>query len=254
MEEREQIELNLRLPAASLESFSRLTEQLRALAEAVNGGVRPAASAAGEERASSDAFDWARFQALSEGPEPPAAVQSRLSRQDGADAVRADVQRTPRQPESAGSSAMDAPSPAPEQAGRELADAQVLPVPGEAAPQPAAEEGEAPAVRDTADKPLADAPAVRADLEGQLPPAETVPAETSAKAEAAEVQLEMAGGADTPPAAGFSVDSVVEDAPGRWSSVTEELVTSGPAPLTAEAVSQAFQRDGRRYDNGFPLY
>ena len=26
------------------------------------------------------------------------------------------------------------------------------------------------------------------------------------------------------------------------------------APLTAEAVSLAFQRDGRRYDNGFPLY
>lgn len=253
MEEREQIELNFRLPAAALESLSRLTEQLRALAEAVNGGVHPAASAAGEERASSDAFDWARFQALSEGPEPPAAVQARLSRQEGADAVRADVQRTPRQPESAGGSAMDAP-PSPEQAGRETMDAQVLPVPGETAPQLAAEEGEAPAVRDTADKPLADAPAVRADLTEQLPPAEAVPAETSAKAEAAEVQIGMAGGADTPPAAGFSVDSAVEDAPGRWSSVTEELVTSGPAPLTAEAVSQAFQRDGRRYDNGFPLY
>lgn len=251
MEDREQIELNLRLPAAALESFSRLTEQLRALAEAVNGGVRPAAS--GAERASSDAFDWARFQALSEGPEPPAAVQARLSRQDGADAVRADVQRTPRQPESAGGSATDAP-PVPEQAGRETSDAQVLPAPGEPAPQTAAEEGEAPAVRDTADKPLADAPAVRADLEGQLPLAEAAPAETSAKAEAAEVQLEMAGGADAPAAAGFSVDSAVEDAPGRWSSVTEELVAAGPAPLTAEAVSQAFQRDGRRYDNGFPLY
>ena len=42
--------------------------------------------------------------------------------------------------------------------------------------------------------------------------------------------------------------------PGRWTGVTEELVSAGPAPLTAEAVSQAFQRDGRRYDNGFPLY
>lgn len=254
MEEREQIELNLRLPAAALESFSRLTEQLRALAEAVNGGVRPAASAAGEERASSDAFDWARFQALSEGPEPPEAVQARLSRQDGADAVRADVQKTPRQPESAGGSAMDAPPPVPEQAGRETMDAQVLPVPGEAAPQPAIEEGEVPAVRDTADKPLADAPAVRADLAEQLPPAEAVPADVSAGAEAADIQIGMEGGADAPAAAGFSVDSAVEDAPGRWSSVTEELVTSGPAPLTAEAVSQAFQRDGRRYDNGFPLY
>ena len=40
----------------------------------------------------------------------------------------------------------------------------------------------------------------------------------------------------------------------RWTGITEELVTPGPAPLTAESVSLAFQRDGRRYDNGFPLY
>lgn len=32
------------------------------------------------------------------------------------------------------------------------------------------------------------------------------------------------------------------------------LVTAGPAPLTARAVSLAFERDDRRYDNGFPLY
>ena len=34
----------------------------------------------------------------------------------------------------------------------------------------------------------------------------------------------------------------------------EQLITSAPAPLTAEAVSMAFRRDDRRYDNGFPLY
>lgn len=34
----------------------------------------------------------------------------------------------------------------------------------------------------------------------------------------------------------------------------EQLVSAGPAPLTAEAVSLAFRRDDRRYDNGFPLY
>ena len=45
-----------------------------------------------------------------------------------------------------------------------------------------------------------------------------------------------------------------EEPQSRWTGITEELVTSGPAPLTAEAVSLAFQRDGRRYDNGFPLY
>ena len=36
--------------------------------------------------------------------------------------------------------------------------------------------------------------------------------------------------------------------------MAEELVVPGAAPLTAEAVSLAFRRDGRRYDNGFPLY
>ena len=36
--------------------------------------------------------------------------------------------------------------------------------------------------------------------------------------------------------------------------VAEELVAAGPAPLTAESVSLAFRRDGRRYDCGFPLY
>ena len=38
------------------------------------------------------------------------------------------------------------------------------------------------------------------------------------------------------------------------SGLEEELITAGPAPLTAEAVSLAFRRDDRRYDNGFPLY
>ena len=37
-------------------------------------------------------------------------------------------------------------------------------------------------------------------------------------------------------------------------STVERLITSAPAPLTAEAVSMAFRRDDRRYDNGFPLY
>lgn len=31
-------------------------------------------------------------------------------------------------------------------------------------------------------------------------------------------------------------------------------VAAAPSTLTAEAVSQAFRRDDRRYDNGFPLY
>lgn len=59
---------------------------------------------------------------------------------------------------------------------------------------------------------------------------------------------------ETPLGAGVVVTTHAEPPASRWTGVTEELVTPGPAPLTAEAVSLAFQRDGRRYDNGFPLY
>lgn len=38
------------------------------------------------------------------------------------------------------------------------------------------------------------------------------------------------------------------------SAGAESPATATPSTLTAEAVSQAFRRDDRRYDNGFPLY
>lgn len=57
------------------------------------------------------------------------------------------------------------------------------------------------------------------------------------------------------PTAGYAPEVQLPEAPGgSWSGVREELTFPGPAPLTAEAVSKAFQRDDRRYDNGFPLY
>lgn len=57
------------------------------------------------------------------------------------------------------------------------------------------------------------------------------------------------------PTAGHTPEVQLPEDPGSsWSGIREELTFPGPAPLTAEAVSQAFQRDDRRYDNGFPLY
>ena len=59
----------------------------------------------------------------------------------------------------------------------------------------------------------------------------------------------------TAPVAGYYPAVQLPEAPGgSWQEVREELTYAGPAPLTAEAVSLAFQRDDRRYDNGFPLY
>ena len=54
--------------------------------------------------------------------------------------------------------------------------------------------------------------------------------------------------------AGFSVEREMPQPRGGRFAMVEELTGTGSAPLTAQAVSAAFQRDERRYDNGFPLY
>lgn len=252
MEERELIQVNLRFPAAALEGLSRLADSLRALAEAAGGGAPPAVPS-GEERAQSGHFDWARFRALAEGPEPPRPAEAHLSDQGEAPAHRAAVLSQPEAPASAGPSPADA---APEAAGQERREP-----PEEAAPDAPerretreTEPADPPALRAEAAAPLEDAPAVRTEAETPLPQPESAPREAETGAEVSSVQAEAAGAPLPPTAAGFSVGPAGGMDPGRWTGVTEELVSAGPAPLTAEAVSQAFQRDGRRYDNGFPLY
>lgn len=69
--------------------------------------------------------------------------------------------------------------------------------------------------------------------------------------------IRFAAGAsgDAPPSAGFAVADSAEGTSGVGAmGIEERLTAAGPAPLTAEAVSQTFRRDDRRYDNGFPLY
>lgn len=56
------------------------------------------------------------------------------------------------------------------------------------------------------------------------------------------------------PSVGFPVSDTAGPLPAKRFGGEERLVAAGPAPLTAQAVSLAFQRDDRRYDNGFPLY
>lgn len=58
----------------------------------------------------------------------------------------------------------------------------------------------------------------------------------------------------TPPTADFAVSSNISTFLPERQRDAEQLLSAGPAPLTAEAVSLAFRRDDRRYDNGFPLY
>lgn len=72
--------------------------------------------------------------------------------------------------------------------------------------------------------------------------------------EAGAASLTPGQGPALPPSAGFEVQSGSNAYDEGRVTLGERLVTRGPAPLTAEAVSLAFRRDDRRYDNGFPLY
>ena len=72
---------------------------------------------------------------------------------------------------------------------------------------------------------------------------------------AAAVTAAADGMLPSPPAAGLTVSEGKEiPYTQHGNSSVERLITVTPAPLTAEAVSLAFRRDDRRYDNGFPLY
>lgn len=88
---------------------------------------------------------------------------------------------------------------------------------------------------------------VDTDIRAETPPWDEITAEGLSAAAESELP--------SPAAAGFSVSSgneILHTQHGN--SSVERLITTSPAPLTAEAVSLAFRRDDRRYDNGFPLY
>ena len=112
--------------------------------------------------------------------------------------------------------------------------------------QSAMEEGDIPTAQPDEMLPSSEeAPADQphASEEGDSPPPEKMPA--------VQEFLELSA----PRSAGYySQVQLPEASGGIWGGIQEELAFSGPAPLTAEAVSLAFQRDDRRYDNGFPLY
>ena len=91
--------------------------------------------------------------------------------------------------------------------------------------------------------------------DSQIPAAEAVWAGPDGPGpEVRAAQEEVRRALQTPPGAVAELTAEPEALKSRWTGVAEELVAAGPAPLTAESVSLAFRRDGRRYDCGFPLY
>ena len=251
MDEQELIQVNLRLPASALDSLSNLAEQLRKLTAVVNGLSQ--SSSTSEETVESGFFDPERFLALRREAEESAV---RTSKNDAPEAksVNTKVLEQVREPESAGRTEAPAEPVGEESLLREETDH--LEPAGQAAEETMTEDSEEiPSARLEMEEQVPDAPSVRMEPESQIPEAEEVwaqPEERDFPLPAA--QSEPLTGIETPLGAGIVVTAQPEVPASRWTGVTEELVTAGPAPLTDEAVSLAFQRDGRRYDNGFPLY
>ena len=178
----------------------------------------------------------AKLSAVQEAP----AVQAELSSLQEAPAVQAELSFLADAPGAESEVSFLASPPAAQ------ADLSAVPEISADQIQSAMEEGDIPTAQPDEMLPSSEeAPSDQphASEEGGSPPPEEMPAvqeflELSASRSAGyypQVQLPEASG-------------------GIWGGIQEELTFSGPAPLTAEAVSLAFQRDDRRYDNGFPLY
>lgn len=273
MDEEKLIQVSFQIPPSALDSLSRLAEQLRMLTETVTAQAVPLPRAAESERGESDSFDPARFLELRQGTdilpqavradvsvmEDAKTVSAAVSQAGDAATVSADVQRELQNAESAGDMRHhhpeDTASADPDNSSwRTSPEERDIPLPPVETVQ-ANQLDAIPAVRVETDGTVPDAPEAGRDVERQVRDVES--ARTDAEERElplAAVQGEVSGAVEMPLGAGVVVQAQSEMPQSRWSDVTEELVIPGPAPLTAEAVSLAFERDGRRYDNGFPLY
>lgn len=250
MEGQERIQVNFQIPASALEGLSRLTEQLRLLAEAFGRAEIPGAPI--RERGENTAFDLAKFQAMDvAGSLPdPAAPMERMARTE-----------LPALTQDRGTVSVKLPQP--DTAARTVGQLMEDPAPAGSSSTGSGDTGTAalPALEDALPagpgdmgQPSSPHPA-RADAESPLPnaPSAGVPA-WAQSAPPTVVQTEMSMGAAVPTQVEPAFAAAPDTPPNRWGGLPEEVSLPTPLPLTAEAVSQAFQRDGRRYDSGFPLY
>lgn len=268
MDAQELIQVNLQIPASALDSLARLTEQLRMLtapAEQKNAAGTRQILEQGENRS----FDPEQFRALRQdkdmteidappaaGPdmEPvPDAVPVRPEMKDEvyspADAGR-EINQNVEDPAQAGPPA-EMPEIDAETVGSGMQDG-----PSAETIQQDAERvmDEIPAVQ-AENNPISDPEMVQAEPESQVPDKEAVREQMElSEYDPPFVQSDVSEEIAPPVNAGFSPAPGPDMPQSRWTGTAETLVPSVAAPLTAEDVSLAFQRDERRYDNGFPLY
>ena len=222
MDEQSTISVNIQLPEGALEGLTRLVEQLRYLAEAAaGGGIAPAGPPV--ESGENSVFDDGRFRALGGQPTSETAAARRP-----ADGQRAsDPAGTARTGPIEGMFQSEAAAQDP--AYSTPADlARLLPVSGQPAAETAAPAGESTPTT------LSDAVRGVADVLGTG--TERIP-------------VSLSSGDSN-----FTFSQTPELSGRPWPGSRERLASASPAPVTAEAISQAFRRDERRYDSGFPLY
>ena len=246
--------MSLQLPADALYGFTSLVRQLRQLVETTRG-EKP-------EAVENSAFDEARYRAMYERSAAARSVRVDGAEDPGAPAPSARTVHS--QLTDAKSAGQETPSAPPERRERDRAsedtsqqEAREAEEPPAVRATPAAEtEGDIPAVRAEAESPVEDALRAELEPESRIEEAEAVWAQV--REERSETPAAPPTGTsaslEEPRTAGQPLSAGPEAARSRRSSAAEELASPGPAPLTAEAVSLAFRRDGRRYDNGFPLY
>lgn len=267
MDEQELVRINLQLPASALDSLSRLAEQLRLLTDAVSGNPGRSARLA-QERAENASFDEMQFlnlQLEARNGRPMEQGAAAVRELEPAVPVRASEMKEVRAPESVGQgggknregTAQAAPPDSSDISDAEAVASEMHNDLSAQAVRKATKEdwGEIPAVRPEMEQNVPDPPAVRHEAEQQIPEENTEKVHTPPRnLPLSAVREDLPAGIESPLGAGVVVTAEPDAPQSRWAGITEELVAPGPAPLTAESVSLAFQRDGRRYDNGFPLY
>ena len=246
MDERNIVELSLRLPAGELGRLARLMEQVRGLLALEGSGAAGPAPAGREtnalETGVNTAFDAVRFQQMGEAGS--AAAGENIGTEEEAEKAAEGSERDAPEIPAVSAEADSAGFPVGEMSEAVPAETAVLEGPeipaakAEMSPGPEAPAGSAEAARQAE---IETAPSVRSEERAELPV--PMPAVPDVQQSLREAQ-----------SAGIAVQTEPAENRGGVFAAVEELVSAGPAPLTAEAVALAFQRDDRRYDNGFPLY
>lgn len=267
MDEKDLIQVNLRLPASALDSLTRLTEQLQRLAAAFQPAPE-APAALLEEHGENTAVDFTAYDSPGASeplPSPPgAAVDAAASPAPAVPAAAGVTEDVPNPASAARTAETQLEDPAP--AGSSPAETAAI----ETAPAPDFQElPDSPPAWNAAMSPLEDIPTAAPEPSAPIPTPQH--AEASAETPAPEVpaieetewepfpplsssERPVSAELPAPTSATFTPAEPLETPPNRRFVTTQIPTVRTPLPMTPETISQAFQRDSRRYDSGFPLY